>query len=75
MVLLVDGKVMGLLHLTIRGVDVFVEIGHTVEPPNNGHIGDRSLVLCREVVLSRRLSPRGCGFARLVTERALLGGG
>ncbi len=22
----------------------------TVEPPNNGHIGDRSLVLCREVV-------------------------
>ncbi len=22
----------------------------TGEPPNNGHIGDRSLVLCREVV-------------------------
>ena len=24
--------------------------GYTVEPPNNGHIGDGSLVLCREVV-------------------------
>ena len=25
-------------------------IGNTVEPPNNGHIGDRPLVHCREVV-------------------------
>ena len=28
----------------------------TVEPPNNGHIGSRPFVRCREVSLSRRLT-------------------
>ena len=29
---------------------------YTVEPPNNGHIGSRSFVRCREVSLSGRLT-------------------
>ena len=29
---------------------------HTVEPPNNGHIGSRPFVRCREVSLSGRLT-------------------
>ena len=46
---------MALVHLpeeastAIKYHNAYVQ-GHTVEPPNNGHIGDGSLVLCREVV-------------------------
>ena len=31
---------------------------YTVELPNNGHIGSRDLVLCREVVLTWRLTSK-----------------
>ena len=47
----------------------------TVEPPNNGHIGDRSLVLCREVVPISEVVPERVWLCEIVTERALLGGG
>ena len=38
-------------------------------------LGTGLLSFVERLSLSRRLSLRGCGFARLVTERALLGGG
>ena len=32
---------------------------YTVEPPNNGHVGDKSFVLCSEVVLSSEVEMYG----------------
>ena len=54
-----------------------MEIGYTVEPPNNGHIGDEHFVHCSEVVPSLEVEMYGqyigrgrtmCPFCREVVH-------